>query len=190
MSVKFCVLSGAWPVSYGGCASNQSSLTEGGSRLKLSDCKHRIEAINEGNLIDMRDGFDNDPDNVHRWIWRLRTKWTAGCCSEILAINFSPADPTMQQDIYIERLRQEDPMEQRYVFYHRIAQYRFLLPVERLKPACIFQLPSTISNVDTSQFGELQVTIGTILSKFMKDHLSNGIAITLRDETYIWLKAP
>jgi hypothetical protein len=184
MSVKFCVLTGAWPVSCGKCAHSQIL---GEDRLKIAESKHRVEAITEDYLIQMRDGFDRGPDNANKWVWRLRTKWAAGCYPQVTAINFSPVDPTTAQDLYIERLQPHESLDQKYIYYHQVAQCRFLLPVK--EATSIFNLSNMSIDDSVKNFQEeLRMPIGDILNRFMQDRLSNGLAITLKSGTFVWLK--
>jgi hypothetical protein len=193
MTLKFCVLVAGWPISYG----TKSPQLVGGVRLKLSNYQPEIEIIKERLLEVLRDDLDKDPDH-DQWVWRFRTITTAGCCDEILAINFSPVDPSLPQHLYIERLQRDESIADKYIFYHRTAQHRFLLPVKRIShtPFDLSKIKTTVAAAVAESVEKLLVgvdertrtTIEKILGKFWQDKDANGLAITLKEGTYVWFK--
>jgi hypothetical protein len=197
MTLRFCSLIGRWPVDSAASIHRIETSPGYGACLKLAKYDPKIDEVKERRAVCMRDSFEVKPD-TEKWIWRLRTMMTAGCCHEILAINFSPTNFTVAQHLYIEKLQPDESIEGKQIFSHRTIQHRFLLPAEQLSAtfddlsniktnlteainASVAKLPAEIDE-------KTKAVIKSILERFYHDKEANGLGMTLKQGSYVWLK--
>ena len=183
MTLRFCVLIGRW---------TESSVTEvydtektpgKGVLLPMSKYNPKIGLIAQSRLVQLRHRASTDPD-AGKWSWRLQSMIAAARCPEILAINFSPRDPTKIQPLHVEKQQGDELTDEKKVYFHLTTHYRFLLPVEEATDTFISQSAAKLEGVD----GKTRYAVEKILGIFWQDQDANGLAVTLKQGTYLWLK--
>ncbi|MGD0665129.1 MAG: hypothetical protein ABSA17_05300 [Rhabdochlamydiaceae bacterium] len=157
----------------------------------------KIEVVEERVAVRMRDGLEAKPD-TKKWIWRLRTLMTAGCCQEILAISFSPTNFTVAQRLYTGKLQSDESIEEKQIFSHRTIQHRFLLPAEqisatfddlsKIKTNLTEAINASVAKLPCEVDEKTKAVIKSILERFYHDKEANGLGVALKQGSYVWLK--
>lgn len=185
MAAHFYVYSGVWPLE---SSCGFESLQEGldtAPPVGLNSLRPDHMEYTESQLQTHRDRLE--PTQETEGYWRQRTVVEAMSCLQLQHLSFIPHDPHVSNILYLKRGQPSEDLAQSLLYPFHLSRYRFLLAVKSANRVfSLAQTPfqSTLKEIERDQAAALE----KVLNCFLNDKKSAGIALTILEKTYIWLK--
>ncbi len=182
MSVKFCVVSMCWPVPLSVACSRELPLAaEGVFKRDISRLDPEYITFTEELLRLLREKYLLDTEKKPS-IWTKLAIVTLALDKKVFCIDFILKNPSEAHVVHISRI------EATVVYEHHSAFHKFLLPIEIYSEKNTFDLSKLSISKTLEGLSVDHELITSALTCMLQDRKMEGIALTIAEGTFVWLK--
>ena len=188
MTIKFCMISISWPQSPPPvlCSQELPLAPEGVFTRKISELCPTIQEFSEGVLRKLQKRYLESEGNATRW-----TKLAIVSLSldhRVHCFDLIPRDPSKAYIVHVSRVKEgEDVLTQNLYEYHQ-GSLKFYLPTNTFSPRHVFDLSTGLISETIKGLTVDPDLIKTALKALFLDKEMMGVALTISEGTFIWLK--
>lgn len=187
MSVKFCVVSMCWPVSPSVACSRALPLAaEGVFKRDISRLDPGYITFTEELLRLLREKYLSDTEKKPS-IWTKLAIVTLALDKKVFCIDFILKNPSEAHVVHISRIEKED-VPSTVVYEHHCAFHKFLLPIEIYSEKNTFDLSKLSISKTLEGLSVDHDLVNNGLKCMLQDRKMEGIALTIAEGTFVWLK--